>query len=190
MQCFDGKALSIICRLFCEEYAKRCSGVPDLFLWNHERRECKFVEVKGPGDSLQENQKVILLLSTLVCLQAFDIFARNQLWIDVLLGANVAVEVCRVSPMGQSPTKAKRRGSPRKSKASKKAAKVESDTHTESVPGSDDEVDQFLDASQLGESIMLEPTTPSPIQPSQGTKRHSDDDDYLPDPIKRARRSL
>ena len=138
---------------------------------------------------MQENQKVILLVSTLVCLQAFDTFARNQLWIDVLLGANVAVEVCRVSPMGQSPTKAKRRGSPRKPKASKKAAKVESDTDTEFVPGSDDEVDQLLDASQLGESIKFEPTTPSPIKPSRGTKRHSDNDDYLPDPIKRARRS-
>ena len=138
---------------------------------------------------MQENQKVILLVSTIACLQSFDICVHNQLWIDVLLGTNVAVEVCRVSPMGQSPTKAKRRGSPRKSKASKKAAKVESDTDTEYVPGSDDEVDQLLDASQFGESIKLEPTTPSPTKPSRGTKRHSDDDDYLPDPIKRARRS-
>jgi hypothetical protein len=57
-QCLGGNALSSICRLFCEDYEGRSSGVPDLIVWNFERKECKFVEVKGPGDSLQENQKV------------------------------------------------------------------------------------------------------------------------------------
>ncbi|TFK54629.1 hypothetical protein OE88DRAFT_1653035 [Heliocybe sulcata] len=52
-----GKALSTICRLLCEDYAGRGGGVPDLIVWNTELRECKFVEVKGPGDKLQENQK-------------------------------------------------------------------------------------------------------------------------------------
>ena len=57
----------------------------DLFssLWNHDKLECKFVEVKGPGDSLSETQKV---------------------WIDVLLScvnsedttSNVQVELCHV----------------------------------------------------------------------------------------------
>lgn len=44
-------------------------------LWNPERKRCLFSEVKGPGDTLSETQKV---------------------WIDVLLGAGVGVEVCRV----------------------------------------------------------------------------------------------
>jgi Fanconi-associated nuclease 1 len=53
-----GKSLSVICRLLCEDYSGRGSGVPDLIVWNALDGECKFVEVKGPGDSLQENQKV------------------------------------------------------------------------------------------------------------------------------------
>lgn len=44
-------------------------------VWNYEKREARFVEVKGPGDSLSETQKI---------------------WIDVLLSAGVPVEVCRV----------------------------------------------------------------------------------------------
>lgn len=44
-------------------------------LWKPDEDICKFVEVKGPGDSLSETQKV---------------------WIDVLLSAGVEVEVCRV----------------------------------------------------------------------------------------------
>ena len=57
-KCLGGTSLSIICRLFCEDYARRGAGVPDLTIWNMQKGECKFVEVKGPGDSLQENQKV------------------------------------------------------------------------------------------------------------------------------------
>ena len=36
------------------------SGIPDLSLWNHETREFAMVEVKGPGDSLSNKQKVWL----------------------------------------------------------------------------------------------------------------------------------
>ncbi|KAF9227566.1 hypothetical protein BS17DRAFT_773961 [Gyrodon lividus] len=77
--CFGGKALSVICRVLCEDYASRGSGGPDLFLWNPEKGTCKFVEVKGPGDTLQENQRV---------------------WIDVLLRAPTPVEICRVVEKG------------------------------------------------------------------------------------------
>ncbi|KAF7362260.1 Fanconi-associated nuclease [Mycena venus] len=75
VECLSGESLSSICRLFCEDYRGRCSGVPDLIVWNPETKECKFVEVKGPGDSLQENQK---------------------LWSDALINARCAVEVCHV----------------------------------------------------------------------------------------------
>ena len=57
-QCFKGEALACLCRVLCEDYAQRGSGVPDLFIWNYGEKHCKFVEVKGPGDRLQENQKV------------------------------------------------------------------------------------------------------------------------------------
>ncbi|KAJ7099557.1 VRR-NUC domain-containing protein [Mycena belliarum] len=75
VECLGGHALSSICRLFCEDYEGRSSGVPDLIVWNPATKECKFVEVKGPGDSLSENQK---------------------LWSDALLTARCAVEVCHV----------------------------------------------------------------------------------------------
>ena len=58
LKSLGGEPLAAICRLLCEDYAARGAGVPDLLVWNANSRECKFVEVKGPGDSLQENQKV------------------------------------------------------------------------------------------------------------------------------------
>ncbi len=48
----------MICKLFCEDYAGRTSGVPDLIVWKADEGICKFVEVKGPGDSPRPNQKV------------------------------------------------------------------------------------------------------------------------------------
>lgn len=30
LQCLGGKSLAVICRMFCEEYGHRASGVPDL----------------------------------------------------------------------------------------------------------------------------------------------------------------
>lgn len=52
--------MSVICRLFCEDYGGRHSGIPDLIIWRMEDKLAKFVEVKGPGDNLSENQKVDL----------------------------------------------------------------------------------------------------------------------------------
>ena len=58
VKCLGGYSLSLICRLFCEDYGGRSSGVPDLVIWSAGQGICKFVEVKGPGDRPQENQKV------------------------------------------------------------------------------------------------------------------------------------
>ena len=55
---WEPAALALVCRTLAEDFVNRTSGVPDLFLWHGGKRECKFVEVKGPGDHLQENQKV------------------------------------------------------------------------------------------------------------------------------------
>ncbi|KAG9318761.1 hypothetical protein JVU11DRAFT_860 [Chiua virens] len=82
--CIGGKALSVICRVLCEDYKSGASGGPDLFLWNTENGACKFVEVKGPGDNLQENQRI---------------------WIDILLKAPVVVEICRVEEEGDETDK-------------------------------------------------------------------------------------
>ncbi|QRV87386.1 mRNA cleavage and polyadenylation factor CLP1 [Ceratobasidium sp. AG-Ba] len=83
VECLGGRALATICQLLAEEYAYRGGGVPDLFIWNYAEKTCKFVEVKGPGDQLSETQKV---------------------WIDVLLGAGVDVELCRVYELGKTPS--------------------------------------------------------------------------------------
>lgn len=74
VDCLGGKALSVMCRILCEDYAGRTSGVPDLLAWNPSTQKAKFVEVKGyvavarrivppaqsrrPGDQLRDNQRV------------------------------------------------------------------------------------------------------------------------------------
>jgi Fanconi-associated nuclease 1 len=57
-QYFGGDQLCEISRIISEEYRARGGGLPDLFLWHDEKKCCKFVEVKGPGDKLSETQKV------------------------------------------------------------------------------------------------------------------------------------
>lgn len=62
LECIGGRAMSGVCRMLAEEYRHRVSGVPDLIVWKPgtgvEKGEARFVEVKGPGDSLSETQKV------------------------------------------------------------------------------------------------------------------------------------
>ena len=98
-----------ICLIFCEDYEGRCSGGPDLFVWNAKadkpENKCKFVEVKGPGDRPQENQK---------------------LWFDSLQRSGANIEICYVVDVNDpnpgkkrkresSPTR--RKGDPMKSEA-------------------------------------------------------------------------
>lgn len=93
VKCMGGEGLSVVCRVFSEEYGERGGGLPDLFLWRIEgdiggdregddmeggeernrRGECKFVEVKSENDRLSDTQR---------------------LWIHVLTGAGFAVELC------------------------------------------------------------------------------------------------
>ncbi|KAL4992781.1 VRR-NUC domain-containing protein [Aspergillus falconensis] len=72
-ECFKGEALAAICKIMAQEYQARGGGVPDLFLWSVERKEVCFVEVKSVNDRLSDTQR---------------------LWIHVLLGFGVRVELC------------------------------------------------------------------------------------------------
>lgn len=86
-RCFDGEALATVCKVMAQEYGQRGGGVPDLFLWrvdgaeegNEEsegerlKGEVKFAEVKSENDRLSDTQR---------------------LWIHVLSGAGVRVELC------------------------------------------------------------------------------------------------
>ncbi|GAA5867550.1 hypothetical protein JCM8547_001216 [Rhodosporidiobolus lusitaniae] len=86
VECMGGPALASILTVFAEEYGHRTGGIPDLCLWNPTTHRVLFAEVKGPGDTLSETQKV---------------------WLDVLLAASSAavaagdgavdVEVTRVA---------------------------------------------------------------------------------------------
>lgn len=90
VRCFPGEALGVVMLTMAQEYAARGGGVPDLFLWrpaldgkeNGEsdgestragKGEVMFVEVKSENDRLSETQR---------------------LWISVLRGAGIKVELC------------------------------------------------------------------------------------------------
>ncbi|KAL8848431.1 MAG: hypothetical protein Q9221_006538 [Calogaya cf. arnoldii] len=73
VECFAGEALSTICKVMAQEYGQRGGGIPDLFLWDKGRGEVMFAEVKSENDRLSDTQR---------------------LWIDVLSGAGVKVELC------------------------------------------------------------------------------------------------
>lgn len=72
-ECFRGEALAAICKVFAQEYQQRGGGIPDLVVWDPGRKEVGFVEVKSENDRLSDTQR---------------------LWIHVLVGVGVRVEVC------------------------------------------------------------------------------------------------
>jgi len=107
------ESLAIICQLFCEDYRGRSNGGPDLFVWNSELRSCKFVEVKGPGDTARENQKF---------------------WFDSLLSANIDVEICHVIDKNAKPftsSKKRKAKTPSSMSKAKKATRVKHETEEE-----------------------------------------------------------
>ncbi|KAJ4372282.1 hypothetical protein N0V83_004056 [Neocucurbitaria cava] len=78
VRCFDGEALATVCKVMAQEYGQRGGGVPDLFLWrvledDVKFGDVKFAEVKSENDRLSDTQR---------------------LWIHVLSGAGVKVELC------------------------------------------------------------------------------------------------
>ncbi|KAF2482345.1 hypothetical protein BDY17DRAFT_252137 [Neohortaea acidophila] len=80
---FAPAALSSVMKVMAQEYAQRGGGVPDLFLWKVDGSgddskgsssgEVMFAEVKSENDRLSDTQRM---------------------WIDVLSGAGVKVELC------------------------------------------------------------------------------------------------
>jgi Fanconi-associated nuclease 1 len=73
VSCFDGQALATVCKVMAQEYRVRGGGMPDLFLWDKEKKEVVFSEVKSENDRLSDTQR---------------------LWIHVLTGAGIRVELC------------------------------------------------------------------------------------------------
>ncbi|KAK0570041.1 hypothetical protein OC861_000348 [Tilletia horrida] len=96
-ECMGGGPLATICQVFCEDREHCQGGMPDLCIWNMETKEVRFVEVKGPGDSLRDKQRI---------------------WIDTLARAGLTVQVATVKDVldlkqGSSTTGTKR-SSPKK----------------------------------------------------------------------------
>lgn len=54
--CLGSSSLSNLMKVYATSLREFKSGFPDLTLWNNELKSVKFVEVKGPGDSLRPNQ--------------------------------------------------------------------------------------------------------------------------------------
>jgi Fanconi-associated nuclease 1 len=73
VQCFRGEALATVCKALAQEYQQCGGGIPDLFLWHLEKKKVMFVEVKSENDRLSDAQR---------------------LWIHVLAGAGVRVDLC------------------------------------------------------------------------------------------------
>ncbi|TKA28151.1 hypothetical protein B0A50_04122 [Salinomyces thailandicus] len=79
---FPPPALSTVMKVMAQEYGQRGGGVPDLFLWKardegvEEGGEIMFAEVKSENDRLSDTQRM---------------------WIDVLSGAGVRVELCHAA---------------------------------------------------------------------------------------------
>ena len=82
--CFGGEALATVCKVMAQEYQQRGGGIPDLFMWRittdpegeeqeGNKGEVMFAEVKSENDRLSDTQR---------------------LWIHVLTGAGITVELC------------------------------------------------------------------------------------------------
>ena len=71
--CFDGSALATICKVLAQGYRVRGGGMPDLFLWDPVKKTVMFSEVKSENDRLSDTQR---------------------LWIHVLTGAGIRVDLC------------------------------------------------------------------------------------------------
>ena len=150
--------MSTICKLFCEDYKGRRSGGPDLFIWKADQQLCKFVEVKGPGDTPQENQK---------------------LWFDALLRANAAVEICKVVDIANDNNLTK--GKKRKAKTPASSSRKKKDAQ---MLESEDEYDQ-VDREQERELSVKADSHSRPGKRRRLTKPEDMDDlsFYQPTPL-------
>ncbi|KDQ19745.1 hypothetical protein BOTBODRAFT_125157 [Botryobasidium botryosum FD-172 SS1] len=147
VDCIGGEPLSVICRLLCEEYGHRRSGVPDLLIWKASTGEARFVEVKGPGDTLMENQKV---------------------WIDVLLGASMPVEVCRVEDdSAPKPPKAAPKSKAKTTKGKGKGkGKAKAPIKSQAVIVSSDEEPEEEDSVSFDGQVKVEYDSDQEVHPS------------------------
>ncbi|KAK3628179.1 hypothetical protein LTR56_018791 [Elasticomyces elasticus] len=81
---FPGAALSTVMKVLAQEYGQRGGGVPDLFLWKPKL-------VKGEDGQAEQEGEVML---SEVKSENDRLSDTQRMWIDVLSGAGVRVELC------------------------------------------------------------------------------------------------
>ncbi|KAM3924447.1 fanconi-associated nuclease 1 [Leptodactylus fuscus] len=79
VSCLGGQILSGICRKMSKDIRHCRGGLPDLVMWNVQKKIFKLVEVKGPNDRLSHKQMI---------------------WLDDLRKMGADVEVCHVVSIG------------------------------------------------------------------------------------------
>ncbi|XP_069838039.1 fanconi-associated nuclease 1 [Dendropsophus ebraccatus] len=79
VSCLGGPILSGICRKMSKDIRHSRGGLPDLVVWNAQKKTFKLVEVKGPNDRLSHKQMV---------------------WLHELRKMGADVEVCHVVSIG------------------------------------------------------------------------------------------
>jgi tetratricopeptide (TPR) repeat protein len=57
LQCIAARHLRLLFARLLEDLTENCTGLPDLVQFFPAERRYKFIEVKGPGDRLQDNQR-------------------------------------------------------------------------------------------------------------------------------------
>ncbi|KAM4675607.1 fanconi-associated nuclease 1 [Discoglossus pictus] len=79
VSCFGGPFLSGVCKIMSKGIRHCKGGLPDLVVWNSQKKQYKLVEVKGPNDRLSHKQMV---------------------WLHELKKIGADVEVCHVVSIG------------------------------------------------------------------------------------------
>ncbi|GAB7328796.1 hypothetical protein MBLNU13_g00687t2 [Cladosporium sp. NU13] len=91
---FPPSALSTVMKVFAQEYGQRGGGVPDLFLWKTGHADEQHIEDGKPGSTnngVKAGGQVMFAEVKSVNDRLSD---TQRMWIDVLSGAGVAVELC------------------------------------------------------------------------------------------------
>jgi len=97
--CFGGQQLATVCQVMSQEYAQRGGGVPDLFLWRSGKEETSGGEEKddknaddGAGKGNEKGKGEVMFAE--VKSENDRLSDTQRLWMNVLIGAGIPVELC------------------------------------------------------------------------------------------------
>jgi Fanconi-associated nuclease 1 len=89
---FPPSALSTVMKVFAQEYGQRGGGVPDLFLWKTGQEDEQLDGKPGPAKNGAKAGGQVMFAE--VKSENDRLSDTQRMWIDVLSGAGVAVELC------------------------------------------------------------------------------------------------